>query len=46
MTMPQIKDLRNSLPEGSTLIMVKNRLLKRAIAGGDFATAEPLAKVL
>ena len=46
MTMPQIKDLRNSLPEGSTLMMVKNRLLKRAIANGDFAPAEQLAKVL
>ena len=43
-TMPEINGLRNSLPAGTTAIVIKNRLLKRASSGTPWSATESLSK--
>jgi large subunit ribosomal protein L10 len=43
-TMPEINNLRNSLPAGTNAIVIKNRLLKRASSGTPWKATESLGK--
>jgi hypothetical protein len=43
-TMPEINGLRNSLPAGTTAIVIKNRLLKRASSGTPWSATNSLGK--
>ena len=43
-TMPEINNLRNSLPAGTNAIVIKNRLLKRASSGTAWSATESLGK--
>jgi len=38
----KVQDLRNSLPEGTTMSVVKNKLMARAISGTDFECSSTL----
>eukprot|EP00284_Hemiselmis_tepida_P013836 CAMPEP_0174915398 /NCGR_PEP_ID=MMETSP1355-20121228/1035_1 /TAXON_ID=464990 /ORGANISM="Hemiselmis tepida, Strain CCMP443" /LENGTH=216 /DNA_ID=CAMNT_0016160275 /DNA_START=37 /DNA_END=687 /DNA_ORIENTATION=- len=41
--MPEINSLRNSLPEGTNAMVIKNRLFKRAVAGSPWIQVNELA---
>jgi len=40
----EVQTLRRSLPEGTTMSVVKNKLMQRAIDGTDFAAGDELLK--
>jgi len=42
--MPEINALRNSLPEGTNAMVIKNRLLKRAVRGSPWVEVNDAAK--
>lgn len=42
LTVAQVAELKNSLPESTTVMTVKNTLMRKAIAGSAFEIAEPL----
>merc|ERR1711982_307131 len=44
LTVKETSELRNSLPEGTTMSVVKNKLMARAIEGTDYDMATPLLK--
>ncbi|KAL7535760.1 hypothetical protein ACHAXR_007948 [Thalassiosira sp. AJA248-18] len=43
-TVSQVQSLRRSLPEGTTMSVVKNKLMNRAIEGTDYETAGEMLK--
>ncbi|KAJ1470065.1 hypothetical protein T484DRAFT_2104034 [Baffinella frigidus] len=43
MTMKQVNDIRTTMPEGTTVMMVKNRMFKRAVGNSQFEVAKPTA---
>lgn len=44
LTVKQTAELRNSLPEGTTMTVVKNKLMGRAIEGTEYDSADTLLK--
>merc|ERR1712151_93669 len=44
LTVKETGDLRNALPEGTTMSVVKNKLMERAIEGSEYEAASPLLK--
>merc|ERR1712071_271902 len=40
LTVAQTEQLRNALPEGSSMVCVKNKLMARAVEGSDFEAAQ------
>ncbi|GAB0490529.1 hypothetical protein MMPV_001766 [Pyropia vietnamensis] len=42
LTVAQVAELKNSMPESTKVMTVKNTLMRRAIAGSAFETAVPL----
>jgi len=43
-TVKQFQDLRRSLPEGTSMVVMKNTLLEKAVEGTPFAAIEPCLK--
>jgi len=43
LTVKEISEIRNTLPDGTTAMVVKNTLMNRAIEGSDWTACAPLA---
>ena len=45
MTMPQVTKLRTTMPEGTTVMMIKNRSFKKSVQKSEFEASSPTAVV-